>query len=169
MGKIGCCYYDPAQRKLYLIEDSVDSSKFDLALNSRSSFSSSLSPFASFPSSFSSHYSSLPYFSWLYAFFPFSSATYALPFPLLFLSLLSLPGIVVSPSLRLRPCFLFALLLPLSLACSPLSPYLPLLLSSSHAVIFSPPHSFHALVITSLLDYLLLPWVLPPRISSSFP
>ena len=34
MGKIGCSYYNPNERKLYLIEDSPDSSKFDLAMSS---------------------------------------------------------------------------------------------------------------------------------------
>ncbi|KAL7005550.1 hypothetical protein EMMF5_004955 [Cystobasidiomycetes sp. EMM_F5] len=33
MGKIGCSYYDPQLQKLFLIEDSLDSPKFDLALN----------------------------------------------------------------------------------------------------------------------------------------
>ena len=35
MGKIGCSYYNPNERKLYLIEDSPDSSKFDLAMSSK--------------------------------------------------------------------------------------------------------------------------------------
>jgi hypothetical protein len=34
-GKIGCCYYDPNERKLFLMEDQVDSAKFDSALNSK--------------------------------------------------------------------------------------------------------------------------------------